>query len=103
MMRAMWMVLSVAALAAGCRGKAAPATERSSDAGPVKKYQPSGRRPVNATRETPPPAVASALDMGASAPDLDLVTVSGAARGQFHLAEVLGKERALLVFYRGDW
>lgn len=104
MQRAMWIALTMAVLAVGCRRKPTPelSSERRSDAGPV-KYQPSGRRPVNPTRETPPPAVASALDKGASAPAVELATISGGSRSNVHLADVLAKERALLVFYRGDW
>jgi hypothetical protein len=37
---------------------------------------------------------------------VQLASVSGpggSTRGTFHLADTLAKERALIVFYRGDW
>jgi peroxiredoxin len=45
----------------------------------------------------------AAIAVGAAAPSFDLASVSGTATGRVKLDDVLAAERALLVFYRGDW
>jgi hypothetical protein len=102
-MRRRLLQIGLLALAgAACGRKSADSAGPPSDAASA-RYQPAGRRPVNPTRVEPPPAIAGALAVGAVAPDLDLPMVAGRTRGAFHLADVLAKARALLVFYRGDW
>ena len=108
MRRTLWIALAAMALAGGCeRKKSAPQTSAGGDAGAVSdagpKYQASGKSPANARRTAPPPEIAKALDVGAKAPVVQLASVSGTTRGTFDLSDVLAKERALIVFYRGDW
>jgi hypothetical protein len=65
-------------------------------------YAPAGHKPVNARRPTPPPGIAaSALAVGAEAPNLTLPSDLGR---NWLLADALQKHaRVMLVFYRGDW
>jgi hypothetical protein len=96
------LVLALAAAAtAGCR-ESKPRASPSKD-GPVVAdagYAPSGKRPVNPRRPTAPATITAALAVGATAPDFELPATTGRA----HLADVLARgERALLIFYRGDW
>jgi hypothetical protein len=86
---------------------AAPASAVSAQgsAAVAHRYHPSGKVPVAPRRMTPPPGImARALAVGSSAPDIDLPDVLSGKPGRFHLAGALAeKQRALLVFYRGDW
>ncbi|MBZ0234509.1 MAG: hypothetical protein K8M05_19415 [Deltaproteobacteria bacterium] len=109
MRRAVWITLAAVAFAGGCDRK--KRADRASDGGagaaaPVADaaaYQASGKKPANARRAAAPPEIAKALGVGAKTPDVQLASVSGPTRGTFHLSDVLAKERALIVFYRGDW
>ncbi len=108
MRRRLQLALIAVALAGGCdRKKGAPPASgvgdasATADAGPT--YHASGKRPTNARRTAPPPEIAKALDVGAKAPAVQLASVRGTTRGTFDLSDVLAKERALIVFYRGDW
>ena len=102
MRRLLWIALLAAACTTGCDRKTSG--EPAAGSATATAYQPSGSKPANAKRAAPLPAmVASALDVGAKAPAVQLASVSGTTRGEFHLADVLAKERALIVFYRGDW
>jgi hypothetical protein len=101
MKRLLWIACAAVLCTSGCKSESKP-TPKVADAG-APSFQSSGRRPVNPTRQAPPPTIASALAIGARAPDVDLPVVRGESDGRFHLAEALAKERALLVFYRGDW
>ena len=108
MRRAVWIALSALALAGGCDRKKSAGRAWDGGAGgdareDAATYQASGKKPANARRATAPPEIANALEVGAKAPDVQLASVSGTARGTFHLTDVLAKERALIVFYRGDW
>jgi hypothetical protein len=89
------------ACAAACGRKPAVGDDPAADDAAA-PYQAAGRRPVNPARGEPPPAIADALAVGAPAPGVELPMVAGGTRGTFHLADALAKERALLVFYRGD-
>ena len=100
------MLLATCAVA-GCRAHPAagpaPAPRPSAAAAAAPRYHPSGTVPVDPRRMTPPPGIAArALAVGARAPDVDLPLANHS--GRFRLADALAdKERALLVFYRGDW
>jgi hypothetical protein len=98
-------VLLATCAVAGCRTRPAPGPAPGSAqpaAVAAPRYHPSGKVPVDPRRMTPPPGIAAhAIAVGARAPDVDLPLAGG---GRFRLTDALaGKERALLVFYRGDW
>ena len=70
--------------------------------GSAANYVALGKKPTNARRPTPPPAIESkALAVGTKAPALTLVDAAGAP---WKLTDSLANQaRVMLVFYRGDW